>query len=120
MLNTLLIAPSATPSRAAKARTRAGLIWRLKELTIDRAKAPREPMVTAAKSGPRSAASVSELTSGVRIHVAIAATTTTPMVIAVFWTTESMVIGPDVVVGACPLLPGVPTDHWEGSVTGWP
>ena len=56
--------------------------------------------------------------SGVRIHVAIAVTITTPRVIAVFWTTESMVIGP-VVVGARPVSPGVPTDHWEGSVV-WP
>ena len=61
---------------------------------------------------------VSEVMSGVRIQVAIAVRITTPRVIAVFWTTESMVIGP-VVVGARPVSPGVPTDHWEGSVV-WP
>ena len=45
--NNLLKAPSATPSSAAKASTRAGLITRLNELTIDSPKAPRPPMVIA-------------------------------------------------------------------------
>ena len=45
---TLLNAPSATPSRAQKASTRAGLMTRLNELTIDSAKAPRLPIVSAA------------------------------------------------------------------------
>ncbi len=37
---TLLIAPRATPSTAAKASTSAGLITRLNELTSDSPKAP--------------------------------------------------------------------------------
>ena len=40
-------APSATPSSAAKAITSAGLMTRLKELTIDSAKAPNEPTIRA-------------------------------------------------------------------------
>ena len=47
---TLLRAPSAMPSKAQKASTRAGLITRLKELTIDSAKAPRLPSITAESS----------------------------------------------------------------------
>ena len=45
---------------------------------------------------------------------------TTPSEIAVFWTTESIVIGP-VETGAWVgrSLPGVPTPHWEGSAP-WP
>ena len=45
--NTLLSAPSATPSRAQNASTRAGLITRLNELTIDSAKAPSAPTISA-------------------------------------------------------------------------
>ena len=45
--NTLLSAPSATPSRAQNASTRAGLITRLNELTIERPKAPNEPTISA-------------------------------------------------------------------------
>ena len=114
----MLMAPRATPSRAAKASTRAGLMTRLNEFTIESAKAPRLPIVTAANSGPRSAVSEFGSTSGVRIQVAIAVRMTTPRVIAVFWTTESMVIGP-VVAGARWVSPGVPTPHWDGSVV-WP
>ena len=41
----LLRAPSATPSTAANAMTRAGLMTRLNELTSDRPKAVSEPTV---------------------------------------------------------------------------
>ena len=51
----LLSAPSAMPSATANASTRAGLITRLNELTSDSPKAPSEPIVIAAISGPRSA-----------------------------------------------------------------
>ena len=116
-LNSLLIAPRATPSRAAKASTSAGLITRLNEFTIDRPKAPRLPMVIAANSGPRSSPLESSVISGDRIQVAIAVRITTPSVTAVFWTTESIVIGP-VDGGACvgcPGTPGVPVPHVAGS-----
>ena len=43
----LLKAPRATPSSAQKASTRAGLITRLKELTIDRPNAPSPPIIIA-------------------------------------------------------------------------
>ena len=43
----LLNAPSATPSRAAKAITSGGLTTRLNELTIDSPKAPNEPTISA-------------------------------------------------------------------------
>ena len=58
-----------------------------------------------------SAVSVFASTSGVRIQVATAVRMTTPSVIAVFWTTESIVIGP--VVGRRGRVAGaarVPTD----------
>ena len=65
---------------------------RLNELTIDSAKAPRLPIVSAAIE--RAEAGGVESMSGVRIQVAKAATITTPSVMAVFWTTESIVIRP--------------------------
>ncbi len=43
----LLSAPSATPSRAAKAMTSAGLTTRLNELTSDSANAPPMPIIIA-------------------------------------------------------------------------
>jgi hypothetical protein len=111
----LLSAPSAMPSATAKAITSAGLMTRLNELTNDSAKAPSEPIVTAAISGPRFASVVSM--SGVMIQVTAAAATTRNRLIAVFWTTESIVIGPPVVTGACtPGWPGSPVPQVEGSV----
>src|SRR3954447_4779564 len=106
----LLNAPSATPSRTAKAITRAGLTTRLNELTIERANAPSEPRVSAVTSA---GGIVSLVMSPVTSHVTAADTMTRPSVIAVFWTTESMVIGL-VCAGAYPVGPGVPTDHWDG------
>ena len=43
--NTLLIAPRATPSAAAKARTSAGLMTRLKEFASDSRNAPPAPSI---------------------------------------------------------------------------
>ena len=76
---------------------------RLNELTIDSPKAPSEPIVMAAKSGPRYrlASGSSVDVAGVRIpgdrggdddHE--------PSEMPVFWTTESIVIGRPVVGGA--------------------
>ncbi len=84
----LLNAPSATPSRAAKARTSAGLMTRLNELTIDRAKAPSEPIAMA----PYSEDALDCVMSPVMSQVTAAAASTTNRVRAVRWTTESMVI----------------------------
>ena len=95
--NTLLRPPSATPSRAQKASTSAGLTTRLNEFTIDSAKAPRLPTITASSRLARMP--VSGVISGVRIHVASAVTITTASEMPVFWTTESIVIRPWSVVG---------------------
>src|SRR4051812_2890593 len=113
----LLKPPRATPSATAKAITRAGLITRLNELTIDSANATSEPRVRAAMRLPGTVVAVM---SPVTSQVTAAETMTRPRVIAVFWTTVSMVMGPDTVVGAEPGVPGVPTDHCDGSVAGWP
>ncbi len=51
---------------------------------------------------------------GVMTQVAIAVTITTASERPVFWTTESIVIGP-VETGACVGVPGVPVPHVEGS-----
>ncbi len=59
---------------------------------------------------------VSGVISGVRIHVASAATITTASEMPVFWTTESIVIRPWSVVWVG--VPGVPVPHVLGSV--WP
>ena len=101
----LLRPPSATPSRTAKAITSAGLITRLNELTIESTNAPREPSVTAATRPPL----IWPFSmSGVSTQVASAATITRPSEIAVFWTTESIVIGPRSTVGTVPGRPGWP------------
>ena len=55
--------------------------------------------------------------SPVTSQVTAAETITRAREIAVFWTTESMVIGP--VVAGARVSPGVPTPHWDGSVV-WP
>ena len=54
---------------------------------------------------------------GVRAQVAAATIITRPTEIAVFWTTESTVIGPPVATGVWrPGWPGVPVPQLEGSV----
>ena len=114
------IAPRATPSRAAKASTRPGLTTFLNALTIDSTKAPRAPKVATAPTVPMAESAVDSLISGSITQVANAVTTTTPRVMAVFWTTESMVMG---ALGACGAgayavpwgSPGFPTPHCEGS-----
>src|SRR4051812_598136 len=95
------MAPSATPSAAQKSSTRAGLITRLNELTIDSTNATSEPMLAAAMTPLIADGSVLLSISGLRIQVAAAVRITTPSAIAVFWTTESIVIGPPVATGAC-------------------
>src|SRR3954453_6560498 len=112
----LLNAPSATPSSAANASTRVGLITRLKELTIDSRKAPGLPIVAAAYSEPR--LTFGSVTSGVTAHVTTATTMARPTERAVFWTTESIVMGPrEARTGApgVPGVPGVPTPQVLGS-----
>src|SRR5690348_10597623 len=109
----LLNAPSATPSSAQNASTRAGLITRLKELTIDSANAPRPPIIMAPYSCEASCWVMVELTAGVITQVTNAATSTTSSEMPVFWTTLSMVIGR--VAARVPGVPGVPTLQVEGS-----
>jgi hypothetical protein len=65
----------------------------LNELTIDRAKAPREPIRMAAIKTPTAASSS---IAGVNTHVAAAVRSTSPRVIALDCTTESIVIRPAV------------------------
>ncbi len=91
----LLNAPSATPSAAQKSSTNAGLITRLKELTIDSPNAVRPPIVIAAYSCEMAfCESVPfSVMAGVTTHVANAVTITTRSARPVFCTTLSIVIG---------------------------
>ena len=113
----LLSAPSATPSAAQKASTRAGLITRLNELASDSPKAIALPRSSAVLSFAMFASlAVSRaMTSPMKIHVAAAKAITTNSARPVFWTTESIVIR-----SADRSWVGVPVPQVEGSPAGWP
>jgi hypothetical protein len=103
--NSLLIAPSATPSARAKASTSAGLMTRLNELTSDSRNAPPAPSIASRPIWPRSAL---VLTSPMYHQVANAAAKTSAIEMAVFWTTESTVIRLWSTWPGVPVLPASP------------
>src|SRR6478736_9098016 len=108
MSNTLLMPPRATPSKAQNSSTNTGLMTRLNELTIDRTNAPSEARLATAMRPLMSAGCVVLASiDGLITQVIAAVTITTASEIAVFWTTESIVIGPPVATGA-------------GACAGWP
>ena len=93
---------------------------RLNELTIDSAKAPSEPIVISAIRVPSSPFSADVVViSGVSTQVASAVKITTASEIAVFWTTESIVMGPPVATGV-PGWPGAPVPQVDGSLVPAP